>query len=105
MKELPLLDLCAAPGGSSAHGGPGRTGARLRLGLAEGAKQLSPRALDALGLSPGSAQVSSAVPQQWSIAAEGQAPRVLPWLYVCSLPQSPAEAVSCLLYATALRPC
>lgn len=41
-----------------------RVGARLRLGLAEGAKQLSPWALNALCLAPGSAQGSSVVPQQ-----------------------------------------
>lgn len=59
-----LLALFAAPGGSSAHGGPGRIGAWLRLGLAEGAKQLSPWAVDALCWAPGSAQVSSVVPQR-----------------------------------------
>ena len=59
-----LLTLSAAPGGSSAHGGPGRIGAWLRLGLAEGAKQLSPWALDVLCLAPGSAQVSSVVLQR-----------------------------------------
>jgi len=56
--------LFALPRGSSAQGGPGRIGAQLRLGLAEGAKQLSPWALDALCLAPGTAQVFSLVPQQ-----------------------------------------
>lgn len=65
VKEVPwqLPALPAALGGSSAHGGPGRVPAWHRLGSAEGAEQLSPRALTALCLAPACAQVSPVVLQ------------------------------------------
>uniref|UniRef100_A0A8C3P102 Calcium voltage-gated channel auxiliary subunit alpha2delta 2 n=1 Tax=Cyanoderma ruficeps TaxID=181631 RepID=A0A8C3P102_9PASS len=56
-----LLALPAAWGGSSALREPGTVGAWHRLGFAEGAEQLSPRALAALCLAPACAQVSPVV--------------------------------------------